>query len=279
MAARVVVLGTAQDGGVPQMGCRDACCCGGAVQPRLVSSLALLTGDGAFLFDATPDVRAQAKLLSSQVGVQLHPRNLVHGIFITHAHVGHYAGLLQFGKEGLCASLLPVYCSARFADFMRANEPFRSLVTDERIVLNVVAPGESVEVSSGVSVRAVAVKHRSELSDTLAFVIRNTNIGGRALLYCPDADDWTWPIDDALRGVDIALLDGTFFSGSELPGRDMTAIPHPLITESIVRLRPLADTSAIYFTHFNHTNAVLRNEELIDHPFHRLEEGRSFDLS
>lgn len=277
--ARVVVLGTAQDGGIPQMGCRRECCAGGVV-PRLVSSLALLTDGGTYLFDASPDIRAQSALLTAQPGACLHPLNLVHGVFITHAHVGHYVGLLQFGKEGMHATRLPVYCSARFAAFVRSNEPFRSLVADDRISLVVVTPGNRVDLAGGASVMPVEVKHRSELSDTLAFVLRGP-AGDAGLLYCPDADDWSWPVEAALEGVGTALLDGTFFSDAELPGRDMRAVPHPLVLDSVACLAGLAagpPARRVLFTHFNHTNRVLRDATLIPPPFERLEEGQVFTL-
>lgn len=282
--ARVVVLGTAQDGGIPHMGCRRDCC-GDGVVPRLVSSIALFSDGGTYLFDATPDIRAQASLLAAQPGAHLHECNLVHGVFITHAHVGHYVGLLQFGKESMHSSQLPVYCSAKFADFVRANEPFRSLVVDGRISLVVVTPGERIDLAGGASVTPVEVKHRSELSDTLAFVLRgpgrrDDSSGG--LLYCPDADDWSWPVEAALRGVQTALMDGTFFSEAELPGRDMRSIPHPLVMDSVASLADLAagpPARQIFFTHFNHTNRVLRDAAIVPHPFKRLEDGQVFALA
>ena len=230
---------------------------------------------------ATPDIRAQAALLGSRPGVCLEERNFFHGVFITHAHVGHYVGLLQFGKEALCTRQLPVYCSARFAELMRSNEPFRSLVVDERISLVVIAPGESIRLPGGASVTAIAVKHRSELSDTLAFIIRGGDAGGpsRGLLFCPDADDWSWPVEEALRGIDVALLDGTFYSDEELPGRELSTIPHPLISSSVDRLGALAATTRIFFTHFNHSNRLLVDAELLPPPFGRLEDGQEFDMS
>jgi pyrroloquinoline quinone biosynthesis protein B len=60
------------------------------------------------------------------------------------------------------------------------------------------------------------------------------------LFYCPDIDRWeAWEQD--IRAVvdahNVALLDATFFSGAELPGRDMSKIPHPLVTDTVARMR------------------------------------------
>ena len=58
--------------------------------------------------------------------------------------------------------------------------------------------------------------------------------------------------------VDFALIDGTFWSGDELGGRDMSQIPHPPISETIGRLgrREDGDPEVIFF-HLNHTNPVI----------------------
>jgi pyrroloquinoline quinone biosynthesis protein B len=62
-----------------------------------------------------------------------------------------------------------------------------------------------------------------------------------------------------LETVDVALLDGTFFSSSELPGRDLTEIPHPLV-QAMAAL--LAGTPAhIRFIHLNHSNPLFDDGE------------------
>jgi pyrroloquinoline quinone biosynthesis protein B len=258
------VLGTAQDGGVPQLGC--SCC--EDVKPRLVASLGLCLENGqTFLFDASPDIREQVRALPKR-------RNVCDGIFLTHLHVGHYIGLLQVGKEGACASNLPVYASAKVASFFRENEPFKSLVTDQRILLKTIAPGDKIALSEDVTVEVVAVKHRSEFSDTFSFLISGKS---KALFYCPDADDWSWGVEKWIEASNVSLLDGTFFSRDELPNRDMKLIPHPLIRDSMSALEKFV--GKVFFTHFNHTNAVLRNETLVtERGFHVLQEKQEFSL-
>ena len=59
--------------------------------------------------------------------------------------------------------------------------------------------------------------------------------------------------------VDYALLDATFFGAGELPGRDMSKIPHPLVTATMVALADLGpeQRKKVWFIHMNHTNPLL----------------------
>ena len=63
-------------------------------------------------------------------------------------------------------------------------------------------------------------------------------------------------IEDEISKVDRAYLDGTFFSEGELPGRDMTKIPHPTISKSLVRFSslPLKEREKVRFIHLNWSN-------------------------
>jgi pyrroloquinoline quinone biosynthesis protein B len=82
-------------------------------------------------------------------------------------------------------------------------------------------------------------------------------------MFLPDIDKWgRWevPIDSMVEVHDLAFLDATFYSGAELPGRDMSEIPHPFVQESLKRFAPLPDSirRRIYFIHFNHSNPLLQ---------------------
>ncbi len=86
-----------------------------------------------------------------------------------------------------------------------------------------------------------------------------------SILYLPDIDKWTrWEtdIEEVLQTVEVAYLDGTFFADGELPGRDMSRIPHPFIAESMERFAGLDATerSKVRFLHLNHTNPALDPE-------------------
>lgn len=275
---QAVVLGTAQDGGVPHFGCYRPCCQRArrdARYRRLVACLGLVnpaTGQ-TFLIDATPDIREQVDRLRTEHPAK--PESLdsppltlgegpgvgvpVDAILLTHAHIGHYTGLIQLSKEILNTRDLPVFCTARMATFLAHNGPWDQLVHDRNVRLCVLSPDETVQLAPDLSVQAIVVPHRDEYTDTVAFRIHGP---GRKLLYLPDIDGWDqWERDlvEEVEAVDYALLDGSFYSAGELPWRDFSAIGHPLITDTMERLGDSRDASGaqVYFTHLNHTNPAL----------------------
>ena len=262
----LLVLGTAQDAGLPQIGCMEEPCPSAHEDPsrrRLVTSLLLAEPSSGrrWLFDCTPDIREQMERAAPHPpGRDLPgPRPpLVEGIFLTHAHMGHYTGLLHFGREAYGAKSTPVHATPRFCEFLRQNGPWSLLVESGHLRLETLVVNEPVCLSDDLRVRALLVPHRDEFSDTVAFVIEGPH---RKVLYLPDIDKWErWatPIEEVIAEVDYALLDGAFFAPEEIPGRDITEIPHPLVIESIARFSelPEAQRAKVHFTHLNHTNPV-----------------------
>ena len=288
----VLVLGTAQDGGLPHAACRCSRCNAARDDParaRSIASLAIVLpqSDRLFLIDATPDIRRQLDRVRDRVdapatGVDRSP---VDGVFLTHAHIGHYTGLAFFGFEAVHTRDLPIRCSSRMAEFLRDNQPWRQLVELQNIRLEELSPDEPFELGDGVVVVPLLVPHRDELSDTLGFVVRGAR---SSLLYVPDTDGWAvWnhPIESAVREVDVAILDGSFYSTEELPGRDVSSIGHPLITDSMHRLESLVGrgSTQIWFTHLNHSNPALEpagpeRAEIERRGFGVLLEGQEFPL-
>ena len=250
---RVIVLGIAQDGGIPHIGCSQKIC---STQHHLISSLAIFDNDSVYLIDATPDLREQYREM-----VRRNPgfakRNLFDGIFLTHAHMGHYTGLMYLGKESVSTNKVPVYCSFEMAAFLKQNAPWNLLTSNSNIELHPIQPDQEVKYGT-VSITPLPVPHRKEFTDTYGYLVRGSN---RRLLFIPDIDSWE-PVRDSisrwLEKSDIALLDGTFYSGTELPGRDIRLVPHPTIQNSILFFQSLPQIkTTIYFTHLNHTNPLL----------------------
>jgi pyrroloquinoline quinone biosynthesis protein B len=285
----VVVLGTAQDGGLPHIGCDSGNCAAARRDPsrrRLVTSLMLCDPRSGkrWLFDCTPDVREEldrvrgipAKRFENAAAPRPPPFD---GMFLTHAHMGHYGGLLQLGREAYAVMGVPTYVTPRFAGFLRGNDPWKRMVDDGRLVIHELAPGDpgspsgaagsaragggvSVELAPDLHVDCFRVPHRDEFSDTVGFVIRGPR---RSLAYLPDIDKWekwdawTWAeagagaaapspspspsqgrrVETLIGAVDYALLDGCFFADGEIPGRSIQDIPHPFIAESVARFAPL----------------------------------------
>jgi pyrroloquinoline quinone biosynthesis protein B len=142
----------------------------------------------------------------------------------------------------------------------------------------------------GFEMEFVPVPHRDEYADTHAVIIRGPS---RSALFLPDHDDWSQTLDrhgaSSIRQwlsdleVDIALLDGSFWDSSELPGRDMSEIPHPTVTETLTRLgERVADDVEIHFIHLNHSNPLLgrgpETEELSDLGWQVAVQGQQFAL-
>ena len=265
-APYVLVLGTAQDGGLPQIGCQGPHCRRARRSEafaRRVTSLLLCdptTGE-RWLFDASPDLPRQVEAMHGHPSTRAlaGPRPpLVDGVFLTHAHMGHYLGLAHFGPEAYGARDLPVWGTPRMQAYLRGNGPWSLLVEAGTIVLRGLAPGERVVLNERLAVRALAVPHREEFTDTVAFVLEGPR---RSLLYLPDIDKWErWdvPIEEVLADVDVALLDASFFDAGEIPGRDLADIPHPFVVESLARFAPLpaSERAKVRFTHLNHSNPV-----------------------
>jgi pyrroloquinoline quinone biosynthesis protein B len=181
------------------------------------------------------------------------------GILLTHAHIGHYTGLVYLGREGMNARAVPVYAMPRMTEFLLTNQPWKQLVTLGNIELRPLHAGRASILSKQVSVTPLSVPHRAEISETVGFRIEFPK---RSLLYVPDIDRWddgNLDLIDLISRVDTAYLDGTFFSDAELPGRDLAEIPHPRIAEYLLRFsnRPDLERAKIRFVHLNHSNPVL----------------------
>jgi pyrroloquinoline quinone biosynthesis protein B len=265
LVAKVTVLGTAQDAGLPQIGCQKDHCKAAWQDPgkkRLVSCLAItdVSDQKVFLLDATPDVREQVHRIETDPDLApRQQRNPVDGVFLTHAHMGHYTGLLQFGFEAISTRELPVYGTTRMAEFLRANGPWSQLIDFKNIKIEEIEPDRAVTVSTNLKVEAFKVPHRDEFTDTVGYLATGPN---KRLLFIPDIDHWrVWErsLDEVLREVDYAFLDGSFFSPEELPNRDLSKIKHPLVTQTIELLEDFVKTHPvrIYFTHLNHSNLLL----------------------
>lgn len=258
-----VVLGITQDAGYPHVGCLRACCAPAWRSPSARHHVACLglvdfRTRRCWLIDATPDLPVQLHRLKALVA----PTSSlgVDAIFLTHGHIGHYTGLMYLGREGMNARRLPVYAMPRMAVFLRENAPWNQLVALQNIELRSLNNGKPVHLASDLTVTPFLVPHRSEYTETVGFLVQ----GPRAcLLYLPDIDGWDqWSesLEEMLGEVDVAYLDGTFFSAAELPpGRRLDEIPHPLMSDTIRRIRhlPPAVRQRVRFIHFNHTNPAL----------------------
>ena len=258
----IIILGTAQDGGYPQVGCTKNCCNLAWKYDslkRYVVSFALVDSASKswWLFEATPDFKYQLQLFRTLTHSGY--KYLPDGIFITHAHIGHYVGLMQLGREVMDTKGMPVYVLPRMASFLGNNGPWSQLVKLKNIVIHQLNADSVLTLANNIKIETFTVPHRDEYSETAGFRIITPQ---KKYLFIPDINKWEkWnkSIVNEVKSVDYALLDGTFYNSTELPGRKMEEVPHPLVTETmeLFKNEDAATKAKVYFIHFNHTNPVL----------------------
>ena len=276
--AHVIVLGVAQDGGAPHAGCSKECCEERWDNPEKhlkVSSIAIVDPktNETWIIDATPDFASQLNSVSD---------NKLKGIFLTHAHIGHYSGLIHLGREVMGAKEVPVYAMPRMKQFLETNGPWNQLVRWNNISIQKINDNVAIQLNERLSITPFLVPHRDEYSETVGYKIEGPN---KSLIFITDIDKWDkWEVNvkELVKDNDYSLLDGTFYNIDELPGRDMSEIPHPFIVESINLLNN-AHKSGVHFIHINHSNPALNSnsdafKNIINNGFGVAKRDQIFDL-
>ncbi|NKI33076.1 MBL fold metallo-hydrolase [Croceivirga thetidis] len=257
----LLILGTVQDGGSPHIGCQKECCAVLFDEPdpsRKVVSLGVIDHENqrTYIFDASPDFTTQLKMVQEYT---LPERKAPDGIFLTHAHIGHYTGLMYLGREALGGKDVPVYAMPKMKLFLEKNGPWDQLVNLKNIELIEMTTDEKMQLTPNLTVIPFLVPHRGEYAETVGFKIIGSK---KSALFIPDIDKWyLWEksIVEELKKVDFAFLDATFFDANEVNHRDVSEIPHPFVIESLELFKDLPENekSKIHFIHLNHTNPLL----------------------
>lgn len=258
----ITVLGIAQDGGYPHIGCQKTCCQSiykGLSKRKSVVSLGLIDKElnGKWIFEATPDVSTQLADLEQN---HLKKDNLIDGVFLTHGHIGHYTGLMYFGKEALGKKGTTVYAMPKMKNYLETSGPWSQLVELENIRIKELQQDSIVDLNSNVKVIPFLVPHRDEYSETVGYKIIGPK---KAALFIPDIDKWQkWNrnIVEEVKHVDYAFVDATFFDANEVK-RPIAEIPHPFIIEtvSLFENETLETKNKVIFIHFNHTNPAIES--------------------
>ncbi len=282
----ITVLGIAQDAGYPQINCEKKCCkafYNGKEAKKLVSCLGLvdLQSEQKWLFDATPDLSEQAQILKVN---HLDNNKVIDGVFLTHAHIGHYTGLMYLGFEALGGDNIPVYVMPRMKAYLETNGPWSQLVEMNNIDLKRLKNDSTISLNTALKVTPIQVPHRDEYSETVGYRIEGSN---KSALFIPDIDKWEkWERDiiEEVKNVDYAFVDASFFKDGELD-RDMSKIPHPYTTQTttLFENESLETKNKIYFIHFNHTNPTIRDNHSLKDSIQNLgfrfaREGDHFEL-
>lgn len=181
------------------------------------------------------------------------------GIFLTHAHIGHYTGLMYLGREALGAKAVPVYAMTKMKSYLEENGPWSQLINLNNVQVYELKADRAITLSSNIKITPFLVPHRDEFSETVGYVIEGPE---KKVLFIPDIDKWEkWErsIVEEIRKVDYAFIDASFYDGEEINNRDIKEIPHPFVVESMEVLESLLqkEKARVFFIHFNHTNPLL----------------------
>lgn len=282
----ITVLGIAQDGGYPHIGCQKKCCTNyynGKKDRKSVVSLGLIDTKEKqkWLFEATPDMHTQLADLENN---HLKTSTIIDGVFLTHAHIGHYTGLMYFGREALGKKDIPVYAMPKMKAFLENNGPWNQLVTLQNIELKSLQNDSIIKLNNNIKVTPFLVPHRDEFSETVGYKIEGKN---KSALFIPDIDKWyKWKKDiiAEVKQVDYAFLDAAFLNQNEVK-RAMTEVPHPFVVETVELFKneSMETKNKVIFIHFNHTNPTLQSnskerKKLNKLGFRFAEEGQNFEL-
>ncbi len=258
----LVILGNVQDGGSPHIGCTKSCCAELWENPspeRKVTCLGLIDpiNEQSFLFEATPDLPEQLKAL--RILTPFQNGDVPNGIFITHAHIGHYTGLMYLGKEAFNSYRTTVFAMPKMQSFLEKNGPWNQLIDEKNIEIQPLINKTYYHINSLIKVKPFLVPHRDEYSETVGFLIEGPN---KTALFIPDINKWhEWEEDimEKITLVNYAFIDGSFLKSNEIKHRDISEIPHPFINETmdLFSSMPAKERNKIHFIHLNHTNAGL----------------------
>lgn len=257
----ITVLGTAQDGGYPHIGCQKTCCANfynGTNKKKSVVALGLIDKENKqkWLFEATPDLHTQLAEIENN---HLKKTTIIDGVFLTHAHIGHYTGLMYFGREALGKKNINVFAMPKMKDYLTNNGPWSQLISLKNIKLNSLQNDSTIVLNTKLKVTPFLVPHRDEFSETVGYKVEGLK---KSALFIPDIDKWhKWKksIIEEVKKVDYAFLDATFLNQKEVK-RAMTEVPHPFIQETVnlFKNETLTTKNKVIFIHFNHTNPALQ---------------------
>ncbi|MGY2921569.1 pyrroloquinoline quinone biosynthesis protein PqqB [Bradyrhizobium sp. USDA 3262] len=281
---RVVVLGAAAGGGVPQWNCGCAVCrTARSDHPELQSTQASIavSGDGVhwFLVNASPDLRQQ--LIATP---QLHPKHgaLRHspiaGVILTNGEIDAVAGLLSM-REG---SPFTIYAHERVLAILRSNSIF-NVLSDKNVDRRPIAVDQAFEPAlpdgspSGLEVLPFEVPGKGAwylegkahpagadgVGDTLGLRIADRQ-SGQYFYFLAACARVTDDLKSRLKGAPLVFFDGTVWRDDELiaaglgnkTGQGMGHIAMSGDQGAIASLAGL-DIGRKVFLHINNSNPAL----------------------
>jgi pyrroloquinoline quinone biosynthesis protein B len=272
------LLGTAAGGGVPQWNCACEVCSVCRLDPHLISPRLQLQaavwsepGDW-FLLNASPDLRFQI-----EANPELHPskksgrRNTpIQGIILTNADLDQTLGLLLLREF----QPLTVYATAQVRRALETNSFFAMLDRIPRqltwIEIQAGIPfclGNSGIVCTPIALPGQMPFYARQLGPcepgeaSLGLLLE---AGGQRIAYTPSVPGITESLRSVYSDCDAILVDGTFWSDTELSAthsgtplaRAIGHVPMSGDDSTLARLSDLKVPKKV-FVHLNNTNPVL----------------------
>jgi pyrroloquinoline quinone biosynthesis protein B len=280
---RIVVLGAAAGGGVPQWNCGCRVCTAARSKHQDQSTQASIAfsvdGEHWFLVNASPDLRQQITATP-----QLHPKppalrhSPIAGVILTNGEVDAVAGLLSM-REG---SPFTVYAHPRVLAILKANSIF-NVLSEANVRRQPVAVDQAFEPaspdgsSSGLEVLPFVVPGKAAwylegkahpagedgAGDTLGLKVSEKATGKHFyfLAACAEVDD---DVRRRISGAPLIFFDGTVWRDDELiaaglgskTGRAMGHISMSGDNGAVASLEGLGIGRKI-FLHINNSNPAL----------------------
>ncbi len=279
---RIVVLGAAAGGGVPQWNCGCAVCQAARTGHRGLQSTQAsiaISADGEhwFLINASPDLRQQ--LIATP---QLHPKGLRHspisGVILTNSEVDAVAGLLSM-REG---SPFTIYAHPRVLAILKANSIF-NVLSETNVRRQPIAIDEALEpalpdgLPSGIEILPFVVPGKGAwylegkvhpagdggAGDTLGLRISDKTTG-KYFYFLAACAKVTPELKQRLAGASLVFFDGTVWRDDELIAAGLgaktgQAMGHISMSGNDGAIAALADLGIDrkVFLHINNSNPAL----------------------
>ena len=276
---RIVILGAAAGGGLPQWNCgcsncRRARAGDPLVRPRTQCGGALQTSEGWVLLNASPDLRQQI-LATPDLDPTGSRGSPITDVVLTNGEIDAILGLLtlreshRFTIQATQTTLDALNGSSLFQSLPPARVPRRSLALDRplqlasgTVELSLFSVPGKVPLYMETPDRVAVIG--AETEDTVGVELLST---GRRAFFIPGCAAMTPVLASRLRGADLVIFDGTLWEDEEMirlglgakTGRRMGHMSMAGEGGSLAAFADLGIHRKVY-VHLNNTNPALAED-------------------
>jgi pyrroloquinoline quinone biosynthesis protein B len=236
---RIHVLGSAAGGGFPQWNCNCRNCAGlraGTLRAKArTQSSIFLCGDSApdgILVNASPDILAQVRALPALQPARAIRDSAIAGVVLTDGQVDHATGLFMLRER---TAPLPLWCTDAVAEDLSTGNPVLRVLGHycgvQRETVQPDGTPFAVRGVPGIELRAFALaskaapysphRERPVAGDNIGLLLTDVASGRRAF-YAPGLGEITPALFDLMAGSDAVLVDGTFWTDTEMIDRGLS---------------------------------------------------------